>query len=694
MRHFWFYNIDRRALPAVQKALNDAGARVFAASVDPQVAGAMPEGVTVMPVSLSVEDETGCNIRGRSEELTAIYSRRLAEALAAEPLPRAQRPWTAEWTRLYGAYLYVDVKPIAEFIAFCENLYRVGDLEIPDQLVFDLGFVAVAELLAREIGPALRVKASVSVNFERRSMLPTILVMLARLAAQAAWLGLRRYLRPSPSRKFEVGRPTVLVEYDAFTSTYFPLGANQDWFEFSGLPPGQLVFYFQRSDSQLSREAVEWMDKNGFGWIDAIHSTWCDRRPVATALKCLGSLLSLLPTLSSREGRYRWLVLALALPLVERQRDLLRQTGAAALFQHSEFLPSAMALAIASRQEEVALVWSFSSVLIFLTATNHHAFADLLLAWGPLDLVYANAQSFEYRYAVQCGALGYDGAEKGDVEEAAALRARLGAKPRFVVAIFDSSHMERSIHQSTERCALFYRTVLALVRNNRDWGCLIKSKGLAYDVLPRQDGLQDVVAELEAEGRCLRLPPAVKPSLVAQASDVIASFSINSAGFLAGLGSGRPSLHFDPNRLLLHPLVLDGAVGCIFFHEAEDFVHALREVAAGNSTYGDMSKWSKLLDPFQDGLGRERSGKVIGDYIAARDRGETLQDALCSAADAFARRYGRGLVSSRRNPPENLAGMLWRETRKHRYPDWPDDYPYSPVLRTSDVPSAKCRSTG
>src|SRR5258707_35465 len=168
--------------------------------------------------------------------------------------------------------------------------------------------------------------------------------------------------------------------------------------------------------------------------------------------------------------------------------------------------------------------------------------------YGDYDLAYCNVVSFDYRYAAKTGVITYDGAEPNDSERAAELRARLRSGPRFVLAVFDTSHSRNQLdHHSTERAILSYRTVLEMVRKNPDWGCLIKSKSKAYDEIPLTDGVQDVVSLLEAEGRCLRLPNETKPSLVASAADAVVGFGVNSAAFTAALITRRPLLNFDPN---------------------------------------------------------------------------------------------------------------------------------------------------
>jgi hypothetical protein len=253
----------------------------------------------------------------------------------------------------------------------------------------------------------------------------------------------------------------------------------------------------------------------------------------------------------------------------------------------------------------------------------------------------------------------------------------LSGRPRFVLALLDSSHAVRSIHQSTERCILFYRAVLALVRDNPDWGCVIKSKATAYDELPVVPGLQDTVAALEAQGRCARLPGEIKPTLAALAADVVVCFSVNSAGIQAALGSGRPTLHLDQNGLTMHPLSVAGGDGKVIFRDVDSFCAALRAIAAGDRSFGDLAPWAQLFDPFRDGMGRRRSGEVLRDYMAARDRGLSRDEALRIAVEAHAARYGNGRATTRHVMHDSPGDQLWRKVHRLHYPDWPADMPFT-----------------
>jgi len=685
MRHLWYRVLDERALRAVRAELRRGSLRIFADTVSPGAVRRLaenplpPDVLTHMPVSLAVEDAAGRNIRARVAELTAILVRRIVgDPADYQWLMPDERPWGAEWLRLYGSVVDAGVSPLAAFLVFCENAYLTGAAPMPVEIDINLGSDPWARAAAEHAGDVLRPEIPVRILCAPERLLRRAVQRIVALVARASVLSLRNALSKDPEVHVAAGsRGVVLVEYHAATMAFSPLGANQDWIEGSGIAPSRIVFYFDRNDSPLNDVARNGLKQRGFGWIDYHIPARHDRRGATTLLRCLVRLLGVLPPIRDHAALRRWIALAQVLPSVTWHRQFLRRTGAIALFQHSEFISSQMALNLACRQEGVAFVWSFSSVLVFLSAWYQHAFADLFLAWGSYDLGHCNAVSFDYRFAVQCGVLGYDGADVEDGLQASNLRAQLKARPRFVVALFDSSHSERSTHHSTERCALFYRTVLAMIRANPDWGCLIKSKGQAYEQLPLQPGLQDVVSALELEGRCRRLPDNTKPSLAAMAADSVACFAVNSAGFLAALGTDRPVLHFDPNHLTMHPIFVAGGEGNVIFRDAAAFAAALQVIAAGDRRYGDLSAWADLFDPFRDGRGRHRSGELIRDYVAARDRGLECYPALAEAVGTYASRHGTSCVTTRQTVHDTNGDKLWKSIRDSHYLDWPADFAYS-----------------
>jgi hypothetical protein len=702
MRHLWFRLLDARALRRLRRDIARGQARGFACDMTDAARRALsraplPHGaLRVLPISLAVEDRAGRNIRARIELLRAVMARHAAGAIGdREWLPAPQRAWRAEWQRIGAAHdLEVD-RPAAEFLAFVENAYGTGEIGPAEEIVVVVGRHAAAAPAMAHVRPLLQFPGSFILRGKAPHPAVATIVEMGRLLGRAAVICARRVLR-GPARRFELEREVhageasiALIQYEAGMMDRLPVGATQDWIEHSGLPPRRIVYYFNRADSPLDAATRDALSRRGFGWIDYALSWRHLHDRDRLFFNCFAALLSAAAMVRDRGGLARWLLLAQTLPQVAVHREFLRLNRVAVLHQHGEFTPGQMALNLACRQEGVAFVWGFWSALVFTSAWYQNAFADLLLAWGGYDLGHCNVLSFDYRYAVECGVLGYDGREPDDAERAAVLRARLSARPRFVVALLDSSHTVRSIHQSTERCVLFYRTVLALVRDNPDWGCVIKSKATSYDELPAVPGLQDAVAELEAQGRCARLVGEIKPTLAALAADAVVCFSVNSAGIQAALGSGRPTLHFDPNSLTMHPLTVAGGDGKIIFRDEDSFSAALRAIAAGDRSFGDLTPWAHLFDPFRDGMGRRRSGEVMRDYMAARDRGLSRDEALRVAVEAHAARYGAGRATTRHVTHDAPGDQLWRKVQRLHYPDWPSDMPFTDGSRVPPIAISK-----
>ncbi len=685
MQHFWFRVLDTGALRRARAAARTRAARIFADAVTVEASAALAleplplDTFEIVPATMAVEDERGCNIRARAETLGAILARKAAGEVAGyQWLAPSVRLWSAEWLRIVGAHYVQHGAELSNYLAFVENVYRTGAVAPPDRLVIDFGRNEVAAAYAELATSLIDLPFPVEIRGRSPHPLARAIFILGRQFAQLCYLMLRWLTggQPPETRIASGGRGIALVGYERGLLDRFPLGTTLDWFEFSGLAPERLVFMFNRSDSPLDEAARAELAERGFGWVDFSSVSRLDPRAFIALGRALLASLRMLPAPWKRAALRRWAVVAHLHPLVHWYRAFVREHRALVLFEADWFTPFHLALNLACRQEEVAVVWSFGSVMAFLEQACRHAFVDLLVAWGDYDLGLCHTMSFDYRYAVKVGIVTNDGAEPDDFQRAAVLRARLTAGPRFVLAVFDSAHNPRRIHHASKRCAEFYRVVLDLMRSNKDWGCIIKSKARAYDDLPLQCGLQDVVTELEAEGRCVRLPNATKPTLVSLAADAIVCYSVNSAGILGALGSGRPVLHYDNNHLFYHPLVKEAGETTIF-RDGARFAAAIQRAAAGDSTLGDISRSSRLIDVFGDGMGRKRSAEIIRGYIAARDRGLGRDAALRETVNAYWVRYGADFATTRMVAHDSDADRLWQAIAQEFYAGAPPSFPFT-----------------
>src|SRR5262249_25490874 len=128
-------------------------------------------------------------------------------------------------------------------------------------------------------------------------------------------------------------------------------------------------------------------------------------------------------------------------------------------------------------------------------------------------------------------------------EAVLAQRRAMAGQVKFVIGLFDTSY-NRKLYNNQAHISEFYRSMLLAVRARPSWGCIIKTKSNVYDNLPLTPGVQDVVAELQQQGRCIVLEGTRPPSALAKATDAVVSCNINMAGHLVAM-HGVPALYLD-----------------------------------------------------------------------------------------------------------------------------------------------------
>ena len=115
----------------------------------------------------------------------------------------------------------------------------------------------------------------------------------------------------------------------------------------------------------------------------------------------------------------------------------------------------------------------------------------------------------------------------------------------------------------------------------------------------------------------------------------------------------------DLSGLATHPIVIAGGIGKVVFSDVDSFMTAAERVADGDTELGDHGPWRKLVDPFDDQMGRYRTGAVIKRYIDGRDAGLSKTEALDAASLAYKADYGPDLVSKAGDTTETVGVNLW-----------------------------------
>ncbi|CAA7622583.1 conserved hypothetical protein [Magnetospirillum sp. LM-5] len=618
--------------------------------------GVMP-GLQVHDVGLPVTDEHGRALSLRLEWRLLT----LADALPLDDdgeswIPDRYRGEADGIRRAMRSYYCAYNREALILPVFAECAYRTGrvggDVRLVECLV---RFPCLGDWTAAHLpfdpGPAARLVALPST----RAAL-SLLRVLPESPRQWIRRLFRRVPRPEIQLDPEARRQGVVLQQNiAWIFEQYPAGGHLYWHDGSGLDPARVVLYCNRRDAPLDDATRKRAGTMGLGWADAAFLPDHLARPLIDGVGCLGLAASAFPRRLGKVALWRWTTLCQLTVLIESYRALIRQVNAKAAYQSWVFLPQTLALALALRLEGGVFLWNFWSIHPLPVALHHFGMADLVFSWGPYHRGFYHVHRLDYRTMVDVGIVMGDGHQDGDAQRAAGYRAALAPHVRFVLTVLDTSYGPEASN-SLGHVVDFYRSVLGLLRAHPDWGCIIKSKSI-YDSLPRTTGLQDVVASLEAEGRCLRVQFDERVSVVARAGDLAVCSSINSAGFLAAV-AGRPALHLDLAGIDVHPVARDGGVGQVIFRDVAGFEAAIEAVAGGDTRLGDHSPWLDLIDPFRDGEGRSRVAAIIGAYMRGREDGKTAEAAIADAVEPW---RSRTVVCDNGIPASDKGDVLWRQ---------------------------------
>src|SRR5262249_51848947 len=130
--------------------------------------------------------------------------------------------------------------------------------------------------------------------------------------------------------------------------------------------------------------------------------------------------------------------------------------------------------------------------------------ANVAFVWGDYDRAFLRAHDFRCRLFLTSGAVAGDHVDESMQRDVLAMRKSMAPQVSFVIGLFDTSY-NRKLYCSEAHIVKYYREMLGAVRDNPHWGCMIKTKGSIYNQLPKAKGVQDLVAVLEAQKRCIVL---------------------------------------------------------------------------------------------------------------------------------------------------------------------------------------------
>ena len=558
-------------------------------------------------LTLAALDERGRALNYRKESLLADAVRACCERHYAER-PR----WFQDMT---GSFLSAQLFYRATFITMVEHAAAATGAERHDHLTRHPANAFLAAVYSR---PGFRLRQSLTVHHHARRLLAPLRPLITAAIATV----LPRCERSTGLR----GLPAVWIEYypgdvDSFISrAFWRDGVDRERFD--------LTFYFDRSDTPWSEEALRRTRAAGFSAVEML-------APAAQSGLSTSDILELLRAAWRRGGPT-----PLWLRLFELQYETLVSCWTAIfarhnvklLVQHQEKSWKAQAQATALEKAGGIMLGVHWSLTPFDEQSFDLTPQHVYFVWGEESRRWLLAKGHSSRHVLPCGVW------IGPTPRWPLERAKLKSGLDFMLAVFDSSY-GYSIHHSGEQMSLFLDRMIALLEVHTTWGAVMKPKSeQSWALLPGGPRLLERIASLEKEGRVLVAQRETSPITAAEACDLAVCYSVNSAGIIIGAHGGR-AVHWDCSGWLDHPFYADRDQK-FFYPSLVDMLAAVEAAADGDRSVGDFSRWCGKIDAFNDGRAAERVGGFIASYLDCTSSGTPALQALDEAAAEYRVRHG------------------------------------------------------
>lgn len=452
--------------------------------------------------------------------------------------------------------------------------------------------------------------------------------------------------------------PKIFEEYINNIFSRYPIAGHLFWFPKSGISNDQLILYSDRADTKVTKDVIKNIEKYNFSWIEL------NKNYFPTSFKTLLKVIfNELPHISANKDLADLYALKIYLNFrVEWFRKILKKLNIKVVHQHQEFFPETLCLALATRIENGIFVWNHWSVDHYPISYFNVGFADLVLSWGDYNDGYFNCHNFKYDYLVQTGLISADNITKDDITIAKKIKSKLSRSIEFSITIFDSSHSSDQINATTEEMIFFYNKILNMIFLNEKWGVIIKSKGISFNKIKSFNKVEGLFNQLCAQQRCILINPDTRVIPASMASNISLCFDINSAGILAGL-AGQKVIYWDISGASNHPLYEMNNYLNLVFKSFDDVKRNLILHEKGNKDVGCHKKWINIIDPFRDGKGPERSGKLISDFMNAIGSNNSRDLALKKAIFEYTKVWGEEKVTPQNSIKENKGYKIWNNIR-------------------------------
>ncbi len=391
-----------------------------------------------------------------------------------------------------------------------------------------------------------------------------------------------------------------------------------------------VVYYLDRTDTPVTPETTSNLERIGFKWID-LHGF---RNSCLTPRDAAGILRDLLG--SARFSEPFWLTL-FRLDFVVTKRlylDLFRAFSVKALIQHQEvsWMQEAQAQALAEAGGAMlGLHWSNYLNYVYPT---HLTPQNVFFVWGEAhrDLLQRKGNTIDH--ILPSGLWVKEGAHTAPPID-------LSAQVAFRISVFDDS-AAYDLYQSPETVSRFYTGIVEILEEDPGLGAVIKSKTYEMDDLAAFPGGGDVVRRMRALVAGKRMVfldhREYSPIAAAKRSDLAVCCGVNSAGIIAGLHGCRV-VCWDCTGWLKFPIYRDKEQKVIY-GSVDDMKAAIKLSARGDDSVGDLSRWRKRINYFDDSDGQDRICSFIDSFMGALEKGGDRESSIGHAVAEYRAKYG------------------------------------------------------
>jgi hypothetical protein len=383
-----------------------------------------------------------------------------------------------------------------------------------------------------------------------------------------------------------------------------------------------VVYYLDRTDTPVTPETTSNLEGMGFRWID-LHGF---RNACLTVQDAAGILRDLFG--SARLSDPLWLTLFRLDFRVTRRLylDLFQTFSVKALIQHQEvsWMQEAQAQAL-SEAGGVMLGLHWSNYLNYVYPT-HLTPQHVFFVWGEAHLDLLRKKGNTIDHILPSGLWIKEG-------PGAAPPIDLSAQVTFTISVFDDN-AAYDLYQSPETVSRFYAGIVEVLEEDPCLGAVIKSKTYEMDDLAAFPGGADMVRRMRALVAGKRMifldHREYSPIVAAKRSNLAVCCGINSAGIIAGLHGCRV-VCWDCTGWLKFPISRDGEQRVIY-GSVNDMKAAIKMSARGDDSIGDLSRWRRKINYFDDAAGQDRICDFIDTFMASlsnsRDRLSSIENAV------------------------------------------------------------------